>query len=181
MARVTALSIEGAWLVETPVHHDNRGHFQEWFKESLILQAIGREFDVAQVNISRSKRGVVRGIHGSKSPRGQAKWVTCTNGTIWDVVVDIRPESPTFMRSEAFELNHENGKSLVISEGLGHAFLSLQDDSVTTYALSSEYDSSSEFAINPQDRELAIEWPSNNLIFSERDLKAPTLKEFLSS
>ena len=93
----------------------------------------------------------------------------------------IRPESPTFMMTEAFELNYENGKSLVISEGLGHAFLSLQDDSVTTYALSSEYDSSSEFAINPQDRELAIEWPSNNLIFSERDLKAPTLKEFLSS
>ena len=103
------------------------------------------------------------------------------SGKLWDVVVDIRPDSKTFMQWEAVELTSDNGRSVVISEGLGHAFIALEDNSITIYALSSDYEPSMEFAVNPKDTDLAIEWPSNNLIFSERDLSAPTLKEFLSS
>jgi dTDP-4-dehydrorhamnose 3,5-epimerase len=115
------------------------------------------------------------------APGGQAKWVTCANGSLWDVIVDIRPKSPTFKRWVAVELRAEEGKALFISEGLGHAFLSLEDDTVTSYLLTTPYSLKDEFAINPQDPEIAIKWPDVPLLFSEKDAGAPSLKEFLSS
>ncbi len=181
MAKLTPLSIEGAWLFESPTHGDDRGYFREWFKSSVVTETLGRQFNVSQANLSRSKKGVVRGIHFSLAPTGQAKWITCANGAIWDVVVDIRPESTTFKRWEAVELRAEDGKALLISEGLGHAFLSLVDDSVTSYLLTTPYSPKDEFAINPQDPEIAIKWPDLPLLFSEKDAGAPSLKEFLSS
>jgi dTDP-4-dehydrorhamnose 3,5-epimerase len=177
---VKPMSIQGAWVIDSPIHKDERGYFREWFKNSALQEKIGKKFDVTQANMSRSQKGVVRGIHFSTSKLGQAKWVTCGVGAIWDVVVDIRPDSKTFMRWEGIELTAENGRSVVISEGLGHAFIALEDDSIMIYALSSDYDPSQEFAVNPIDAELAINWPLQDLKFSERDLSAPTLKSFLS-
>ena len=107
MSKLTPLSIQGAWLFESSSHVDERGFFREWFKESVLREQLGREFHVAQTNLSRSKKGVVRGIHFSTAANGQAKWVTCANGRLWDVVVDIRPNSPTFRRWEAVELRAE--------------------------------------------------------------------------
>ena len=181
MANLTPLSIEGAWLFETPSNGDDRGYLREWFKESIIQEQLGREFQVSQSNLSRSKKGVVRGIHFSTAPEGQAKWVTCANGRLWDIVVDIRPNSPTFKRWEATELSAENGRSIFISEGLGHAFLSLENDTVIAYLLTTPYSPNDEFAINPTDEEIAIAWPEMPLLFSDKDQSAPTLKEFLSS
>ena len=181
MAKLTPLSIEGAWLFESPSHGDDRGYFREWFKSSVVTETLGREFSVSQSNLSRSKKGVVRGIHFSMAPGGQAKWVTCANGSLWDVIVDIRPKSPTFKRWEVVELRAEEGKALFISEGLGHAFLALEDDTVTSYLLTSPYSPKDEFAINPQDPEIAIKWPDMQLLFSEKDAGAPSLKQFLSS
>ena len=181
MAKLTPLSIEGSWLFESPSHGDDRGYFREWFKSSVITESLGREFSVSQSNLSRSKKGVVRGIHFSTAPSGQAKWVTCANGSLWDVVVDIRPKSPTFKRWEAVELRAEEGKALLISEGLGHAFLSLEDDTVISYLLTTPYSPNYEFAINPQDPEIAIKWPDIQLLFSDKDAVAPSLREFLSS
>ena len=181
MNNLTPLSIQGAWLFESPLHIDNRGDFREWFKETFVREKLGREFHIAQSNLSRSKRGVVRGIHFSTANEGQAKWITCANGKLWDVVVDIRPNSPTFRRWEAMELRAEEGKSVLISEGLGHAFLSLEDDTVISYLLTSPYSSKDEFAINPRDEEIAIAWPDMPLLFSEKDAAAPSLRDFLSS
>ena len=181
MTKLTPLSIEGAWLFESPSHGDDRGFFREWFKSSTVSETLGREFSVSQSNLSRSKKGVVRGIHFSMAPQGQAKWITCANGAIWDVVVDIRPKSPTFKRWEAIELRAEEGKALLISEGLGHAFLSLEDETVISYLLTTPYSPKEEFAINPQDSEIGIDWPKIPLHFSEKDAAAPSLKEFLSS
>jgi dTDP-4-dehydrorhamnose 3,5-epimerase len=181
MAKLTPLSIEGAWIFESPSHGDGRGYFREWFKSSVVTETLGREFNVSQSNFSRSKKGVVRGIHFSMAPSGQAKWVTCANGSLWDVVVDIRPNSPTFKRWEAVELRAEVGKALMISEGLGHAFLSLEDNTVISYLLTTPYSPKDEFAINPQDPEIAIKWPDMPLLFSEKDAAAPSLKEFLTS
>ena len=110
---------------------------------------------------------------------GQAKWVTCANGAIWDVVIDIRPKSPTFKHWEAIELRAEEGKALMISEGLGHAFLSLEDDTVISYLLTTPYSPKEEFAINPQDPEIGIDWPKIPLHFSEKDAAAPAVREFL--
>lgn len=181
MTKLIPLSIEGAWLFESPSHRDNRGYFREWFKSSVVTETLGREFTVSQSNLSRSKKGVVRGIHFSMAPSGQAKWITCANGSLWDVIVDIRPNSPTFKHWEVVELRAEEGKALFISEGLGHAFLSLEDDTVTSYLVTTPYSPSEEFAINPQDPEIAINWPDIPLLFSDEDAGAPLLEEFLSS
>jgi len=179
MAKLIPLGLNGAWLFESNNYEDERGYLREWFKSSIIQEKIGREFVVEQSNISRSKKGVVRGIHFSTSPMGQAKWVTCASGSLWDVVVDIRPDSPTFGKWAGQELGHKDGKSIFISEGLGHAFVALEDDTVITYLLSSTYSPADELVINPQDEEIGIAWPEIPLSFSERDANAPTLREFM--
>ena len=178
MADLIPFSINGAWVFESPTHHDERGYFREWFKDSFIKQELGRDFHVAQSNLSKSKKGVVRGIHFSLAPEGQAKWITCAHGSLWDVVVDIRPKSPTFKRWEAHKLSAGDGRSIFISEGLGHAFVALEEDSVISYLLSSSYSPTHEHAINPQDAEINISWPDMPLTFSEKDSAAPSLRDF---
>lgn len=178
MTELTPFSINGAWMFESPSHHDERGYFREWFRDSIIREKLGREFRVAQSNLSKSKKGVVRGIHFSLAPEGQAKWITCANGSLWDVVIDIRPSSPTFKQWEAHKLSAGDGRSIFISEGLGHAFVALEEDSVISYMLSSSYSPLHEFAINPNDRDINISWPNIPLIFSEKDASAPSLQDF---
>jgi dTDP-4-dehydrorhamnose 3,5-epimerase len=180
MAELKPLDIEGAWLFISPVHNDPRGYFREWFKLPDVQHVVGRTFPIAQANLSRSKRGAVRGIHFSLAPEGQAKWVTCVEGAIWDVIIDIRPESRTFKRWVGQELKSGDGKALMISEGLGHAFLALEDESVISYLLTTPYSPQHEFAINPTDREIGIDWPLKEIFFSDKDKEAPTLAEFLS-
>jgi len=173
------LEIVGSWLSESPINSDGRGHFREWFKASEFEQVLGRPFRVAQANISISHRGVLRGIHYSLAEMGQGKWVTCASGAIWDVVVDLRPESPTFKRWIGVHLSAENGKAIFVPENLGHAFISLEDNSVVTYLLTSPYSPKDEHGIHPLDPELAIEWPSLEMQLSAKDSSAPTLKEMI--
>lgn len=177
MLEVVELEIAGSWLVTTPTHGDDRGFFREWFKQDEIEQAIQREFTVAQANLSRSKKGVARGIHFSTAPLGQAKWVTCASGAIWDVVIDIRPHSPTYKKWVARELRAEKGNSVFIGEGLGHAFVALEDDSVISYLLSTPYAPEFELAIHPLDPEIGIDWPISPLQLSARDQSAPGISE----
>ena len=142
------MKIKGAW-VHTPIRHtDNRGHFEEQFKLSLIEQELGRTFTVKQVNQSVSNKGVIRGIHYTDSPEGMAKYVSCPKGKIWDVVVDLRKNSETYGQWDAVELSGENGLSVFISEGLGHAFLSLEDGSVVNYLCSSEYNAATDRVVS---------------------------------
>lgn len=166
------MKIKGAWL-HTPIRNlDNRGHFEEQFKISQIESELGRTFTVKQVNQSVSKKGVVRGIHYTDSPEGQAKYVSCPKGRIWDVVVDLRKESPTYGQWDAVELSADNGQSVFISEGLGHAFLSLEDDSVASYLCTSEYAPEADRTINPLSIKLAIAFESSGItgfILSEKD------------
>jgi len=176
-----SLSIDGAWIVRSSVHSDARGTFREWFKGDEIRKEIGRDFVVAQSNISRSRRGVLRGIHYSLAPMGQAKWVTCISGSIWDVVVDIRPSSPTFRKWVGIELNGLSGESVIIGEGLGHGFISLEENSTVSYLLTSPYSREEEFEINPHDPNLAIEWPGSELLLSSKDKSAPTLATQLAA
>ena len=181
MGELKPTGIDGAWLFRSSAHHDERGFFREWFRADDLNKLLGISFNLAQSNISKSKKGVVRGIHFSTAPEGQAKWVTCSSGSIWDVVVDIRPSSPTYKKWVAHELNATNGLSVFISEELGHAFLTLEDDSVVTYLLSSPYAPESEFSINPKDPDIGIEWPLRDLQFSSRDQSAPSLIEYFNA
>jgi dTDP-4-dehydrorhamnose 3,5-epimerase len=181
MVKSTQLSISGAWVFQSPVYCDSRGHFRESFKEAEIREQLKREFNVTHASFSNSKKGVIRGIHFNRASKGQAKWISCTSGKLWDVVVDIRPNSPTFRKWEAVELSADDGKSLFISEGLGHAFLALEDETVTAYLFTAQYSPADEIVIYPLDKDLAIQWPNIPMIISERDASAPTLDEFLKS
>lgn len=177
---IEELGIKGVWIARSAIHNDDRGYFREWFKEVEIEVAIGRQFDVQQANISSSNKGVLRGIHYSIAKEGQGKWITCISGSIWDVVVDIRQSSPTFMKWVGVDLKANSGDSLFISEGLGHGFVSLEDNSTVAYLLTSQYSPSEEFEIHPLDSDLAITWPLEQLFLSAKDEAAPTLQERLS-
>ncbi len=174
---LTPLGIEGAWLAESPVWTDERGFFREWFKSADVLAATGINFSIQQANISQSHRGVIRGLHYSLALEGQAKWVTCVNGGIRDVIVDIRPSSPTFRKSVFVELNGLDGRAVLIGPGLGHGFASLADSSTIAYLLSSPYSPSEEFEINPLDPALGIDWGVDlaEVSLSEKDKMAPLL------
>ena len=180
--KLTPLRIEGAWLAESKVWNDERGLFREWFKDSKILVATGIDFSVKQANFSISQKGVIRGIHYSLTPHQQAKWVTCVSGAIVDVIVDLRPKSPTFKEVEYVELNPGDGKSILISHGLGHGFISLENGSGVSYLINAHYNPDLELGINPFDLELDINWEKFLLggsvpIVSESDEIAPSLQE----
>lgn len=182
---ITASKIIGCWILEHEVYVDSRGSFQEWFKSQELENVLGREFSVKQANQSVSSKGVLRGIHYSLAKSGQAKWITCMSGQILDFVIDIRPESSTFKKYELFELNAGDGRAVFIGAGLGHAFLSLEDNSIVSYLLDSPYSPSEEFEINPMDPELGIDWQfrlegGKGLILSPKDAQAPTLAERLA-
>jgi dTDP-4-dehydrorhamnose 3,5-epimerase len=154
----TALKIPGVWVVEPSLHPDNRGTFHEVFKLSQIEQNLGFNFEVRQVNQSESHKGVIRGIHWTLGHPGQAKYVSCPKGALWDVVVDLRPDSPTFGTWDAVVLSQENRKSLLISQGIGHAFLSLQDGTLATYLCTAEFDPQADRTLNPLDETIAIDF-----------------------
>jgi dTDP-4-dehydrorhamnose 3,5-epimerase len=179
---LTPLGIEGAWLAESTVWKDDRGLFREWFKTEDVKSATGREFGIEQANISVSSKGTLRGIHYSIAPRGQAKWITCVSGAIQDVIVDIRPHSKTFGQWIDVELQGDSGKAVFISEGLGHGFLALEDNTTVAYLVSTPFSPTDEYEINPRDPELRIGWghqllDGTQLSLSQKDALAPTLKD----
>jgi dTDP-4-dehydrorhamnose 3,5-epimerase len=177
------LNIAGAWLAQSPVWSDDRGFFREWFKSDDFKNATGRDFEIEQANISLSSRGTLRGIHYSISPRGQAKWITCVAGLIKDVIVDIRPDSQTFGTWIEIELSGSSGQAVFISEGLGHGFVALEDNTAVAYLVSTPYSPTEEFAINPLDEKIGIRWGMNlsELKISEKDRNAPLLLEHLEN
>ena len=177
--KLTPLSIEGVWVAESPIWSDDRGFFREWFKADSIKEATGRDFGIEQANISLSSKGTLRGIHYSIAPRGQAKWVTCVTGAIKDVIVDIRPQSATFGAWVEVELRGDSGKAVLISEGLGHGFIALDDNTAVAYLVSTPFSPTDEFEINPLDEGIGVKWGMDISEFkiSVKDKNAPTLAE----
>ena len=179
---ISELSVPGGFEIATKHFADQRGLFLEWFRADHFKQATGRNLDLKQGNISVSKKGVVRGIHFADVPPGQAKYVTCPYGSIIDFIVDIRVGSPTFGQWEAVEVNSKLRNAVFLSEGLGHAFVSLQDETVVSYLVTDTFKPDREHGINPLDPDLNIDFglPTEQLLFSEKDKKAPTLKDALN-
>jgi dTDP-4-dehydrorhamnose 3,5-epimerase len=168
--------LDGPVLLEPAVHGDARGFFVETFRANVWAEhGISGEF--VQDNHSRSGRGVVRGIHFSVG-EGQAKLVRCARGRIWDVVVDLRRESPTHGQWEGFELDDEAMRQLYVPVGFGHGFCVLSEVADVTYKLSSYYDPEVERGFRYDDPEVGIDWPQElELQVSERDRTAPLLAE----
>lgn len=178
------LSIEGAWVYTPRQFADERGAFLEAYQAATLTEATGRSIDVAQVNTSISRAGVVRGIHFSDVPPSQAKYVTCPRGAIWDVVVDIRVGSPTFGTWEGVLLDDVDRRAVFLSEGLGHGFIALEDESVALYLCSTPYAPGREHGVHPLDPALGIGWPTAGRdgtaltpLLSEKDAEAPSLHE----
>jgi dTDP-4-dehydrorhamnose 3,5-epimerase len=172
------LGVEGAWVFTPQVHHDERGSFLEAFRGAEFAADLGYRLDVAQVNTSVSRRGVIRGIHYADVPPGQAKYVTCVAGTVLDVVVDLRAGSPGFRRWEAVQLDDADRRAVFLAEGLGHAFMALTDQATVLYLCSAPYAPGREHGVHPLDPVLGISWPlSDEPLLSDKDAKAPALEE----
>ncbi|MFF4545567.1 dTDP-4-dehydrorhamnose 3,5-epimerase family protein [Streptomyces sp. NPDC001406] len=172
------LGIEGAWVDTPKVFMDTRGRFHEWFKGEQFRDSTGQGLRLEQANCSRSVLGTLRGIHYASVPPGQAKYVTCVSGAVLDVVVDIRIGSPTFGKWEAVGLDDTTHRCVYVSEGLGHGFMALEDNSTVVYLCSAGYAPHREYGINPLDPDLAIAWPEELVPhLSDKDASAPTLEE----
>jgi dTDP-4-dehydrorhamnose 3,5-epimerase len=179
--KIRQLSIAGAWEL-TPVQYaDPRGTFLEWYKAETLAAEVGHPLTLAQGNLSVSSQGVVRGIHFADVPPSQAKYVTCVRGAGLDVIVDIRVGSPTFGQWEALALDDVDRRAVYISEGLGHAFCALTDDATLLYSCSTGYNPGREHGIHPLDPDLAIDWPVEHPLLSEKDAAAPKLAEALEA
>jgi dTDP-4-dehydrorhamnose 3,5-epimerase len=171
--------IEGLILLEPEVHGDERGFLVETFRADDWAES-GIDVEFVQENHSRSVRNTLRGIHFQTSP-GQAKLVRCVRGTIWDVAVDLRRDSPTFGEWEGQEISDENHRAVWIPVGFGHGFCVLSDLADVTYQLSSYFDPATEAGIAWNDPEVGIEWPVTEPLLSERDQQAPSLSEAAGS
>ncbi len=182
--RYRALAIDGAWEITPRQFGDPRGVFLEWFKEGPFEDGVGHRLSLAQANLSVSAVGVVRGIHFADVPPGQAKYVTCVKGAVFDVAVDIRVGSSTFGKWDAVLLDDIDRRAVYLSEGLGHVFLSLEDGSTVAYLCSTPYTPEREHGVHPLDSTIGIEWPKEardgsplSPLLSDKDAVAPTLAE----
>ena len=175
---VRPLAIPGSFEFTPRQFDDNRGSFAEWYRHEAVESAVGHSLDLRQANISRSKRGVLRGIHYVDLP-GQGKYVTCAYGAVLDFVVDIRVGSETYGKWDVVRLDDLDRRAIYIAEGLGHAYVALEENSIVTYLCSNTYDAATEGAIQPLDPTIGLTFP-NELgapVLSEKDIVAPTLLE----
>ncbi|WP_233507443.1 dTDP-4-dehydrorhamnose 3,5-epimerase [Spongiactinospora gelatinilytica] len=175
--RIRELGIGGAYLIEPKVFPDSRGLFLEVFSQPVFTEAVGHPMNVAQVNCSVSARGTIRGLHAIHLP-GQARYVSCPNGAIRDIVVDIREGSPTYGEHVAVELGEDDRHALYLAEGLAHGFAPLTEQATVVYLCSNTWSPQSSFEVNPLDPDLDLPWPRDHEpVLSGKDRAAPSLKE----
>ena len=173
------LVIAGSWEIGPALYPDDRGLFYEWFTQREFTAVTGHRLDVHQVNCSVSAAGVLRGLHFAQLPPSQAKFVTCVRGAVFDVVVDIRVGSPTYGQWDSVRLDDRDRRSVYLSEGLAHGFLSLEDNSTVMYLCSAPYAPEREHTILATDPQLAIDWPTvgGGPRMSDRDAAATPLEQ----
>jgi len=167
--------LAGPILLAAEVHGDGRGFFQETYRRSALAE-LGIHDEFVQDNHSRSRRGVVRGMHFQVG-EGQAKLVRCSYGSVLDVLVDLRRGSPGYGRWEAYELTEENGHQLYAPVGFAHGFCVLSEQADVQYKCSAYYDPTLERGFRFDDPKVGIEWPELELLPSERDAAAPSLRQ----
>ena len=166
--------LTGAYLIELELREDERGFFARSFCQNEF-KAHGLDPVLAQCNVSfNSKRGTLRGLHYQAEPHAEAKLVRCTRGAIWDVIVDLRKNSPTVRQWHSAELTAENRRAIYIPAGFAHGFQTLADDTEVLYQMSEFYHPESARGVRWDDRTLAIRWPIKDAVISPRDRAFPT-------
>jgi 5-epimerase len=180
--QVRELAVRDAYEFVPKTFPDSRGLFVAPFQEAALVEVLGHPLQLAQTNHSVSRRGTIRGVHFADTPPGQAKYVYCPRGALLDVVVDLRTGSPTFGRWDAVRLDSTEFRAVYLAEGLGHAFVALEDDTAMAYLCSTPYNPLAEHGITPLDPELGLPWPADlTPVLSEKDRTAPTLAEAVAA
>ena len=165
----TETRIAGAWIVDITAIRDDRGFFaMTWLPAEF--RARGLDAALAQCNLAwNDKRGTLRGLHFQRAPHAQAKLVRCTRGAVHDVIVDLRPGSPTFRQWTGVELTEDNRRMLYIPGGLAHGYITMTDDAEVFYQASSPWEPKAEAGVRWNDPAFGIAWPAEPVVISERD------------
>lgn len=172
--------IEGLWIIEPKVFGDHRGYFMESFQKERFAEETGENVDFVQDNESLSSKGVLRGMHFQKPPFAQGKLVRVISGSVLDVAVDIRKNSPTYGKHQSIVLSGENKKQFYIPPGFAHGFLTLENNTLFSYKCTNFYHPESEGSIAWFDKDLAIEWGDIAPVISDKDRDASAFNTFNS-
>ncbi len=177
--KFTKTDIEDVIIIEPKVHGDERGYFVETFRADKLEEFIGYKINFCQDNESKSSKGVLRGLHYQLHPSAQTKLVRVIQGSVLDVAVDIRKDSPTFGKHVAVELSGENKKQLLVPRGFAHGFVVLEDDTTFAYKVDNYYSPQNDRGILFSDESLNIDWklPLDELKLSAKDKVQPKLSE----
>jgi dTDP-4-dehydrorhamnose 3,5-epimerase len=177
--KVTKTPIEGLIIIEPTVHKDDRGYFFESYNKLSMESNAGNTTTFVQDNQARSVKNVLRGLHYQNAPTPQAKLIRVLEGTIWDVAVDIRKNSPTYKQWFGIELSAENKLQLLVPHGFAHGYAVLSDTAEVFYKCDNYYNKAAEGGVLYSDPEIGIDWKMNlkDAIISEKDMKQPLLKD----
>lgn len=177
--RIVETGISGLKIVEPKIFGDDRGYFFESYNKRMF-DDLGLEIDIVQTNVSKSTKGVVRGLHFQNPPCEQGKLIRVLKGAVLDVVVDIRKSSSTFGKSFQIELNDTNKYALWVPKGFAHGFKTLEDNTLFYYDCTGFYNKAAEGSIRWNDPQLNINWGIENPVLSEKDENAPLFSELQS-
>ncbi len=173
--KFTELELKGAYVIEVDKIQDERGFFGRLWCENE-LKNYGLNTNIVQSNVSLSKKkGTLRGMHFQRGEYAETKFVRCTRGSVYDVIVDLRPESPTFKQWYGVKLTADNYKMIYVPENFAHAFLTLEDNSEVYYMATQFYNSENEGGLRYNDPEINIEWPIEITEISDKDNNHPNL------
>ncbi len=177
--KIKKTSLKDCYIIEPTIFEDERGYFYEKFNEQKFEQFSGMNGHFVQDNISKSSYGVLRGIHLQKGEHAQAKLVSCLEGKVWDVAVDLRKDSPTFGKWFGVELTPENKLQLYVPRGFGHGFSVLSETAIFSYKCDNFYNKDSEGSVIWNDRDLNIDWKlsEDHVILSEKDSQLMSFRE----
>lgn len=174
--KIEETNVSGAFLIRTSPFKDERGTFERVFC-AREFSLFGLDSVFVQANVSRNKfKGTLRGLHAQREPHGEVKLVSCHSGSIFDVVVDVRPNSPSFKKWFGVELNPQNGLMLYIPKGCAHGYLTLSSDASVGYLVSSFYEPLYELGFHFADPAFGIDWPADIVSVSEKDANWPHLQ-----
>ncbi len=177
--KIKETTLKDCYIIEPIVFEDERGYFYEKFNEKKFEELTGLNGHFVQDNVSKSSYGVLRGIHLQKGENAQAKLVSCLEGKVFDVAVDLRRNSPTFGKWFGVELTPENKLQLYVPRGFGHGFSVLSETAIFSYKCDNFYNKASEGSVIWNDPDLSIDWklPAENVILSEKDKTLPPFAE----
>lgn len=176
----SSTALDGAFVIDLDRRDDDRGYFaRTWCVREFAEN--GLETDLVQCSVSHNLgRHTLRGMHWQASPHSEVKLVRCTRGAIWDVIIDLRPESPTYMSHLGVELSAESGRSLYVPKGVAHGFVTLVDNSDVFYQMSEFHDPASARGVRWDDPALGLEWPVSAPILHPRDAAYPDYRQMIS-